>query len=711
MFAVAAAGTQCGDANGCDADTEALIQTKTRVEKLMRGDDMVDMTQNGLIHQRLAPSGVVQLPLPNFTMISSGTCADVGMRPITERDECASAFQLVSCEQLSACGSLNVGSQSNRNKPIGCYYKSPDKLKLNADMNWANQPGPSERYRVLCASHEVNKVQVPTCAEELLVRHKASRMLSTQKSHANRRRYLWTNIGASFRSNSDSPGWPTGAWNKEGQPIVLGPALVRMVFHDFVDHNNLQGTTAGGGFDACMHAPQRNTSDQSGFDPDIVDLDNNHNSGLEEALSMVRILVKYTSMSVPDGTLLATAAFLEGMAGLNTKVNVRFGRPDGDCDGGNQFQSGSSGQIYLSATPSKFDEPQRNIDFFTALGFTKREMVALYGAHTLGGLNSGVIPYGSMGGAREAPFCDDPAQGGTAINQTLKDATFYSPGTNGISRDSTFFDVWFDRTPGTFDEHYFKQMLDEYDLYPDNYEIGEVWTRRGEMNESWVGAHGIAWDLNRNDEVGHREYPSPAFPHCGQARGTLLGEASRACIDEGISQTTMDTIPFSCPHWSSACDAGRWCRHIPLVNPPNQANIKSLTQWAEYGDRKGRVVTLPSDWALLMDSETLQHVREFSDASAPEVFHQAFAEVLEKMVDTGYTDLQVCSPVDCNINGQAFSCSGVELNSCDSLPEGTGCRLVGAFGFEGEVSCNVSGNERLFRCALHESDRWNAFFQ
>jgi hypothetical protein len=34
MFAVAAAGTQCSDANGCDADTEVLIQTKTRVENI-----------------------------------------------------------------------------------------------------------------------------------------------------------------------------------------------------------------------------------------------------------------------------------------------------------------------------------------------------------------------------------------------------------------------------------------------------------------------------------------------------------------------------------------------------------------------------------------------------------------------------------------------------------------------------------------------------
>merc|ERR1719502_1847960 len=35
MFSVAAAaGSQCSDASGCDADTEVLIQTKTRVENI-----------------------------------------------------------------------------------------------------------------------------------------------------------------------------------------------------------------------------------------------------------------------------------------------------------------------------------------------------------------------------------------------------------------------------------------------------------------------------------------------------------------------------------------------------------------------------------------------------------------------------------------------------------------------------------------------------
>jgi len=391
---------------------------------------------------------------------------------------------------------------------------------------------------------------------------------------------------------------------------------------------------------------------------------------------------------------------------------MTFGRPDVACDEGNQFDKKISGQAYLKATPSKFDEPQKNIEFFTqALGFTKREMVALYGAHTLGGLNSGVIPYGSLGGVREAPFCADRTFGGRPISENDKHATTYDD-SRSITRDSPFFDVWFDETPGTFDEHYFKQMIDEYDSYTDNYQVGDPWASK--MNSSWTGAHGIAWDLNENDEVGHAYYPAPDFPLCGQSGGTLLGTANSVCRNPNglnISQSTLDTIPFSCPHWTSACNAGNWCRHIPGVNHPNQANIKSLKQWTVYGGRKGRVATLPSDWALLLDEETRDYVREFSDAGQPEVFHRAFAEVLEKMVTTGHTGLQTCSAVDCSIDAKTFSCRGLELNNCDSAPQGTGCRLVGAFGFQGEVSCDVSGKERLFRCALHESDHWNTYFQ
>merc|ERR1719502_2053893 len=250
-----------------------------------------------------------------------------------------------------------------------------------------------------------------------------------------------------------------------------------------------------------MHAPKKSDSEQEGFDSDMLNLEETHNSGLELALRMIRLLVKDTSLSIPDGTLVATVAFLEGMAGLTKKVDVSFGRPDVACDGGNKFEKQISGQIFLEASPTKFDEPQKNIDFFkNVLNFTKREMVALYGAHTLGGLNSGVIPYGSMGGPREAPFCEDRTKGGRPISQAMKDGTKLD-GKRSITRDSTFFDVWFDKTPGTFDGHYFKQMISEWDRYPDNYEIGERWVKGDKMNKTWKGAHGIAEDLNRNPDL------------------------------------------------------------------------------------------------------------------------------------------------------------------------------------------------------------------
>jgi len=569
---------------------------------------------------------------------------------------------------------------------------SPTQAMLNSDLVF---PLP------LDYQSQIQKAKVPTCTEELLVRHKALRMLSTTKSQEDSE-VLWTSIGASESKSSNYSGY----WDKRTEPIVLGPALIRLVFHDFIDRNNLENTDHTGGFDACLHAPRKAVEGE----PDTDLLEDTHNSGLSKVLNMVRILALDTSLSLPDAIMIASAAFLEGSASLTAKVGMVFGRPDVTCNGGNKFSKGATGDIHLQDSPSKFAEPQKNIDFFKNVSkLDEREMVALYGAHTLGGLNNGVIPYGSMGGPRSAVFCANESQGGKHITQEQKDSTFLTEN-RGVNSSSPFTDVWFDETPGTFDTLYFEQMLSEWDAYSYDapYEIGDLWANHQDMNKTWKGPHEISWDENWNEVYGEgKMYPAPNFPRCGQSRGTLLGEANKACKVEGITQEELDTTPYICRHWSQACDAGKWCRHIPGVNPPNQANVKSLMQWTTYGGGDGRVVTLPSDWALLMMDDTRKYIREFTNNAS--AFHQAFAEVFAKMANEGYTDLLQCSEVDCTIEAQTLSCGGLTLTSCALQLDGLdGCKLVGAFGDKGEVTC--SSQSAPFLCDMEESSEWDLFF-
>ena len=115
----------------------------------------------------------------------------------------------------------------------------------------------------------------------------------------------------------------------------LGPALVRMVFHDALDKDNLvkqdgsESSFKPGGVDACLHSTLLQKKDGSASsDPD-------HNRGLRtgvRAKDAVRNKANGAAAGHADTMVLGAIVAIEDQ-GMGPPIDYVMGRVDGHCPG------------------------------------------------------------------------------------------------------------------------------------------------------------------------------------------------------------------------------------------------------------------------------------------------------------------------------------------------------------------------------------------
>jgi catalase (peroxidase I) len=268
------------------------------------------------------------------------------------------------------------------------------------------------------------------------------------------------------------------------------------------------------------------------------------------------------------------------------------------------------------------DHPDRFRDAFKSLGFDAWEQAALMGAHTFGKITA-IGCSGQFKGIQYGPFCNqqeqlDPpvapeqlvengckpelgkitkfwSKGKSSKGKTTLNPAFYFKNNKDIRPKAAWFGggVFWDRTPTTFDNDYFR-LFHQEDFNDKN---------------NCCGSFGRV-----------REY--------------------NGCTQGGPMQDrTRKLIGGPCDH--------SWCRK----DHGHKEVMTSTKAWAEpdhefinrasaWGPTR-KMVRLPGDWALLGHNETRQAVEAFAKDQA--LFFSTFNTAFGKVLDRGHS-LSVCTP-------------------------------------------------------------------
>mmetsp|Transcript_101755 Transcript_101755/g.180412 ORF Transcript_101755/g.180412 Transcript_101755/m.180412 type:complete len:933 (-) Transcript_101755:144-2942(-) len=272
-----------------------------------------------------------------------------------------------------------------------------------------------------------------------------------------------------------------------GHGAALGPRLIRMTFHDGADFRNSQLPNGEEvpiektGVDACLRTALlsvglSNKDDDDDLD-EIIKGEPNHNRGLNNAIRWVLHMSSASKLSRPDMMVLGAVTAMEAWLGMS-ELGVRFGREAGDCpkivcnsedcwDAKTPFfkqpvaEPVGSG-MFCPMTNTL--EPLRQL-----MNLTMEELVALQGAHSVGG----VIVCSGLGNVASGPYC--PKKCG------IPPGDFEATG----NLDGTSFDD----TPGKMDNRYYQLLMDEnYDELPACKEVDASHPRlskRGLAKSKW----------------------------------------------------------------------------------------------------------------------------------------------------------------------------------------------------------------------------------
>jgi len=255
----------------------------------------------------------------------------------------------------------------------------------------------------------------------------------------------------------------------------LGPHLIRAVFHDAVDENNLlvkkkssrkweplpNSTGIYGGVDGCLYSP---LSKGTRGDPEP-----SHNRNIPHHFPAITtwcrrlcplfrrtMLCRNYEDCVVDLTVLASFVVVETAGGPH--IPMTWGRRKGPCE--NMIETPFSKdpakvKSYIRKPALRFapsltgmDDPQSFRDTFGRMGFSPTDQAALMGSHSFGKM---AVCAGGMNGIELGPWCKNPDLLDPPLNQSnfMPSSTVKPRGTCD-PKFNTVSNCWLYQKPGAF---------------------------------------------------------------------------------------------------------------------------------------------------------------------------------------------------------------------------------------------------------------------
>lgn len=424
----------------------------------------------------------------------------------------------------------------------------------------------------------------------------------------------------------------------------MGPMILRAVFHDGVDENNLvalnketkkwepvEGDTYGG-VDGCLYSP---LSEGTHGSPEP-----SHNRNIPSSFPFARSMCKQLCTQskaaickniedcVVDMTVLGSIVTVEKAGG--PKIPMTWGRKKGPCekmietpfakDPAKLATYDSKPALRFAPSLTGIDDAADFRQTFQRLGFDANDQAALMGTHSFGKL---AVCAGGLNGIEAGPFCNkenklDPPltpanfvptctpKVGVVSNCWAKGRNGLTPvyatagSTHGFGTRNGFGDGgFFDRTPTQFDNDYFKLFV----------------------NETYGG----------KDQC------------CGKIKN---GGCHRGGPMYMVTARSSSGTVVKAKRQGSPCEV-KWCRsdrkgrtHMKSTQTWHEAKHDFVKKGFHHGVTK-RMVRLAGDWALLGDEGTKAAVEKFADSQ--EAFFDAFKEAWGKLISKGYSGLQSCT--------------------------------------------------------------------
>ena len=429
------------------------------------------------------------------------------------------------------------------------------------------------------------------------------------------------------------------------------PALLRFIFHDAVDENNLlvKGGRGGykpliaeadakyGGLDLCLYSPlSKGTSG-------VPEAGHNRNLHYHKGLAnLCRTMCKNSAdglckkdngtpkRCLTDMVALASIIVLNKHSKLSAPSDMLWGRNGGQCarsivtpftKDGKQLAS-YKGKPALNFAPAlhSMDSPKDFGKVFERLGFTPAEHVALMGAHSVGKISPCAT---GLNGVEVGNFCnraagmDPPLQSGNLAptcmpQREVQGNCFKKKGYPDKVAPYWRYHHANDRKKGNYKTGYRTGFAD-----------GGVWDHTPHKLDNQY------YKLMRDEDFSGKDNC------CGKIKGT-------GCHRVGTPVNRKTKKKYN------VCDVN-WCRSDRKGN----SHLKSTRAWVEPSHRllklpyfRGTIVKLlrlAGDWALLGDAETKPFVKQYADDQ--DEFHKTFARAWNKVLQKGYFpgELKTCS--------------------------------------------------------------------
>eukprot|EP00747_Dinoflagellata_sp_TGD_P143241 gnl/TRDRNA2_/TRDRNA2_176360_c3_seq8.p1 gnl/TRDRNA2_/TRDRNA2_176360_c3~~gnl/TRDRNA2_/TRDRNA2_176360_c3_seq8.p1 ORF type:complete len:587 (+),score=52.74 gnl/TRDRNA2_/TRDRNA2_176360_c3_seq8:55-1815(+) len=447
------------------------------------------------------------------------------------------------------------------------------------------------------------------------------------------------------------------------------PKILRGVFHDALDFNNLasrEGSTGEfklipgtyGGVDGCLFPTWR--VDGNTNNPEPAD-GHNRNIGPKAFQPAVTVCKKLCEAQGVDGKgslcsslkncqvdLMVLSSLMAVEIKGGPSMPMTWGRKQGDCKSGAnndevwpvvRIPNDTPGLKVLASGPptTAIDDAQSFRDAFEKLGFDATDQAALMGAHSFGKLEACA---GGLNGIENGRFCNKPDK----LDPPLGPANFV-PGSDkriGVGTCKPKMGVVSGCWKGTVSAKNGSKLTPVNAVIPayartgsaEGFTDGGVWDRTPKKfdNDYFKVFANQSYDGKNNC--------------CGRVRGRTGG---RSCHLVGrmarIIKGGKDIEQWDPNPGIDACSVD-WCRH---GYNSRRTILKTTRMWHEPADYsivgKGhplkRLFRLAGDWALLGNQDTQAAVKRF--AQNEQAFFKAWTEAWGKVLSKGYKDLGACS--------------------------------------------------------------------